>query len=114
MLDDLGGEQEEREKTPALAAWAGIECTVNRGGDVYYDQSVRTGHHDRLGDLDLIASLGFTRLRYPVIWERIAPGELAAGDWSWTDMRLARLRELGLSPIATLVHHGSGPGLTSP
>jgi dTDP-4-dehydrorhamnose reductase len=97
----------------SLAAWAGIECTVNRVGDVYYDQSVRTGHHDRLADLDLIASLGFTRLRYPVIWERIAPGELAAADWSWTDARLARLRELGLPPIATLVHHGSGPRSTS-
>jgi dTDP-4-dehydrorhamnose reductase len=106
LIDDHGNLR-------SLAAWAGIECTVNRVGDVYYDQSVRTGHHDRLADLDLIASLGFTRLRYPVIWERIAPGELAAADWSWTDARLARLRELGLPPIATLVHHGSGPRSTS-
>jgi dTDP-4-dehydrorhamnose reductase len=114
MLDDLIGDLiDDPEKTPPLAAWAGIECTVNRVGDGYYDQSVRTGHHDRLADLDRVASLGFTRLRYPVIWERIAPGELADADWSWTDARLARLRELGLPPIATLVHHGSGPRSTS-
>ncbi len=110
LIDDL---VDDPGKTPPLAAWAGIECTVNRVGDVYYDQTVRTGHHDRLADLDRIASLGFTRLRYPVLWERIAPGELAEADWSWTDARLARLRELGLPPIATLVHHGSGPRSTS-
>lgn len=101
-----------RSSTP-LEAWAGVECTVNRVGDAYYDQSVRTGHHDRLADLDLIASLGVTRLRYPVIWERVAPGELADADWSWTDARLTRLRELNLPPIATLMHHGSGPSSTS-
>jgi dTDP-4-dehydrorhamnose reductase len=46
-----------------------------------------------------------------VLWERVAPdGDLArAADWRWTDERLARLRELGLRPIAGLVHHGSGP-----
>jgi dTDP-4-dehydrorhamnose reductase len=109
MPDDL---MDGHRSTP-LEAWAGVECTVNRVGDEYYDQSVRTGHHDRLADLDLIASLGVTRLRYPVLWERVAPGELAEADWSWTDARLARLRELNLPPIATLVHHGSGPRHTS-
>lgn len=104
---------EVRSKTPSLQAWAGIECTVNRVGDAFYDQSVRSGHHDRLADLDRIASLGFTRLRYPVLWERATPCGLADPDWSWTDERLARLRELGLPPIATLVHHGSGPRFTS-
>lgn len=98
---------------PSLEAWAGVECTVNRVHDVYYDQSVRSGHHDRLADLDLIAALGVTRLRYPVLWERVAPGELAEADWSWTDARLGRLRELNLPPIATLLHHGSGPRFTS-
>ena len=109
MLDSL---KDDHRNTP-LEAWAGVECTVNRVGDVYHDQSVRSGHHDRLADLDLIASLGVTRLRYPVLWERVAPGELADADWAWTDARLARLRELNLPPIATLVHHGSGPSYTS-
>lgn len=109
MFDDLA---DDHRNTP-LAAWAGVECTVNRVGDRYYDQSVRTGHHDRMADLDLIAALGFTRLRYPVLWERVAPRALADADWSWTDARLSRLRELNLPPIATLVHHGSGPRSTS-
>src|SRR4028119_2395121 len=108
MLDSL---KDDHRNTP-LEAWAGVECTVNRVGDVYHDQSVRSGHHDRLADLDLIASLGVTRLRYPVLWERVAPGELADADWAWTDARLARLRELNLPPIATLVHHG--PGASAP
>ena len=49
-------------------------------------------------------------LRYPVLWEKHA-GE--AVDWSWTDARLHRLRELGIEPIIGLVHHGSGPPHTS-
>ncbi|HUS32308.1 MAG TPA: family 1 glycosylhydrolase [Kofleriaceae bacterium] len=98
---------------PSLAMWAGIECTVNRVGDRYFDQLVRTGHHDRTRDLDLIAELGIRTVRYPVIWERIAPRTIAEADWSWTDERLGRLRELGISPIVTLVHHGSGPAYTS-
>src|SRR5262249_41199478 len=42
-------------------------------------------------------------------WERTAPDAPDLLDWRWTDERLGRLRELGVSPIAGLVHHGSGP-----
>ena len=93
--------------------WAGIECTVNRVGDRYFDQLVRSGHHARPGDLDLIARLGVPTVRYPVLWERHAPGALADADWSWADARLGRLRELGVEPIVGLVHHGSGPAHTN-
>jgi dTDP-4-dehydrorhamnose reductase len=86
-----------------------MECTVNRVGDAYSDQLLRNGHHERLSDLELIASLGVTAVRYPVIWERVARDGLEAADWHWTDERLTRLRELGVRPIAGLVHHGSGP-----
>src|SRR5690606_32660808 len=37
----------------------------------------------------------------------------ASADWTWVDVRLGRLRELGIEPIAGLVHHGSGPRHTS-
>ncbi len=93
----------------ALALWGGLECTVNRVGGVYQDQVKRCGHHDRLTDLDLIASLGISALRYPVLWERAAPDHPDELDWSWTDERLNRLRELTIRPIAGLVHHGCGP-----
>ena len=55
-----------------LELWGGVECTVNRVGDRYRDQSVLSGHHDRIGDLDLFAGLGLKALRYPVLWERTA------------------------------------------
>jgi dTDP-4-dehydrorhamnose reductase len=93
--------------------WAGIECTVNRVGDRTFDQLARSGHDRRDGDLGLIASLGVTAVRYPVLWERTAPDSLAAADWQWSDARLVELRELGIPVIAGLVHHGSGPAHTN-
>ena len=98
--------------------WGGVECTVNRVGERYFDQIERTGHAHRLSDLDLIAGLGLRTVRYPVLWERAARGlsvEPEAADqyeWRWSDERLERLRELGIRPIVGLVHHGSGPQFT--
>src|SRR5205814_6132181 len=96
-----------------LELWGGVECTVNRVGDRYHDQLRRNGHASRLSDLDRFASLGVRALRHPVVWERVAPDGLRAADWSFADASLARLRELGIRPIVTLLHHGSGPRDTS-
>lgn len=93
--------------------WAGVECTVNRVGDVYFDQLELSGHASRLEDLDLLASLGVSAVRYPVLWERTAPEGLERAEWVWPDARLRRLRELNLRPVVGLVHHGSGPRTTS-
>ncbi|MDQ2889745.1 MAG: family 1 glycosylhydrolase [Gemmatimonadota bacterium] len=93
----------------ALELWGGVECTVSRVQDAYIDQVEQTGHATRDGDLDRIADLGIKTLRYPVLWERVAPRSLSNADWSWTDRRLGRLRELGVEPIFGLMHHGSGP-----
>jgi dTDP-4-dehydrorhamnose reductase len=98
---------------PPLELWAGIECTVNRVGDCYFDQLERNGHSARISDLDLIAELGVRTVRYPVLWERTAPEGVDKADWSWADARLTRLRELGIKPIVGLLHHGSGPRYTS-
>ena len=110
MTDDGG--RRTASGRPPLELWGGHECTVNRVGDRWFDQTVRTGHEHRIGDLDLFAGLGIKAIRYPVLWERIAPERPDARDWRWTDERLGRLRELGLRPIAGLVHHGSGPRYT--
>ena len=96
-----------------LELWGGVESTVNRVGDTYRDQVRRSGHHDRIADLDLFASLGIRSIRYPVLWERVAPDGLDRADWTWTDARLGALRERGIRPIAGLLHHGSGPRSTS-
>jgi dTDP-4-dehydrorhamnose reductase len=86
---------------------------MNRVGDQFFDQLVWSGHDTRIDDLAAFASLGIRALRYPVLWERVAPHSIDDFDWRWTDERLARLRALGVRPIAGLLHHGSGPAYTS-
>jgi dTDP-4-dehydrorhamnose reductase len=92
-----------------LALWGGVECTVNRVGDTFRDQLRLSGHDVREDDLARFAALGFRTLRFPVLWERTAPAGLDRPDWRWPDARLAQARALGIRPIVTLLHHGSGP-----
>jgi dTDP-4-dehydrorhamnose reductase len=93
--------------------WGGVECTVNRVGDRWFDQLRRNGHRNRLSDVDRFASLGLQALRMPVLWESVAPAGLDAADWTWPTRRLERLRALGVRPIVGLLHHGSGPAGTN-
>jgi dTDP-4-dehydrorhamnose reductase len=95
-----------------LQVWGGLECSLVRIGDDWRDQFRETGHFERGDDLDRVAELGIRVLRYPVLWERVAPHRPDLRDWSWHDERLARLRRLGLTPIVGLLHHGSGPRYT--
>ena len=95
-----------------LDLWGGVECSVVRVADGWRDQVAETGHHDRIADLDLLAEAGITTLRYPVLWERVAPDDPGRPDWSWHDARMARLAALRISPVIGLLHHGSGPGYT--
>jgi dTDP-4-dehydrorhamnose reductase len=73
----------------------------------------RSGHWDRIEDLDRFAALGIKAIRYPALWEHIAPDGLGSADWTWADERLGRLKKLGVRPIVGLTHHGSGPRHTS-
>ena len=77
-----------------LELWGGHECTVNRVADAFHDQTRRSGHHDRPEDLDRFAELGLKALRYPVLWERVAPDSPDHHDWAWTDGRLPGIRDL--------------------
>jgi dTDP-4-dehydrorhamnose reductase len=95
-----------------LEIWGGIECTVARIGDDFRNQLAETGHTSRLGDLDVIAAVGIRTLRYPMLWEMIAPDHPDRPNWDWLDVRMERMRQLGIVPIAGLVHHGSGPRYT--
>ncbi|MBV8971208.1 MAG: family 1 glycosylhydrolase, partial [Sphingomonadaceae bacterium] len=96
-----------------MELWGGHECTVNRVGETFRDQTRLTGHEERPDDLARFAGLGIRRLRYPVLWERVAPDRPDARDWTWSDARLAEIRRLGMTPIVGLLHHGSGPAYTS-
>lgn len=95
-----------------LELWGGVECTVNRLNDAFHSQLQASGHQQRSGDLQRFAALGLRRLRYPVLWELVAPDAPDACDWNWADERLRTLRELRIDPIVGLVHHGSGPRYT--
>ena len=99
--------------TPSpLELWGGVECTIVRLGDDFRDQSAETGHLQRRADIELIADLGIRTVRYPILWEAIAPERPDECDWAWTDERLAMLRERGIDVIGGLLHHGSGPRYT--
>lgn len=96
-----------------IPMWAGVECTVNRVGDTYVNQNEKNGHARRIEDLQKFADLGIQKIRYPFLWELVAPNSLDEMDWSWADERTAELKRLGLHPIAGFLHHGSGPRYTS-
>jgi dTDP-4-dehydrorhamnose reductase len=96
-----------------LQLWGGIECTVVRLGENFRNQLIETGHFGRIEDIHAIARLGIKTLRYPVLWETVAPDHPDECDWHWCDERLHLLHECGIAPIAGLVHHGSGPCYTN-
>jgi dTDP-4-dehydrorhamnose reductase len=89
---------------PPLEMWGGVEGSCVRLPDRVDDQLLRTGHHGRRDDLNLLAQLGLRTVRYPVIWRHSAPY-----DWQWADERLGHLQELGIRPIVGFLHHGCGP-----
>jgi len=93
--------------------WGGIECTVNRVRGRYYDQVELSAHSVRPRDIERIASLGIRTLRYPLLWERIAPESPKEADWGWADERMDLMLGHGITPIVGLLHHGSGPRHTS-
>lgn len=96
-----------------IEVWGGLECTIARVGERYRDEVIETGHSHRPEDLDRIAALGIRTLRYPILWEAVKRDGAAGADWSWHDERLRRIRDLGIRPIAGLIHHGSGPRSTN-
>ena len=93
--------------------WGGIECTINRVKDEYFDQLEYSGHYVRDDDIDIIAQLGVKAMRFPILWERHQPERAHLIDWSWTEKRLSRLQQSNIVPLVGLIHHGSGPKYTS-
>src|SRR5688572_29644774 len=93
-----------------LELWGGIECTVNRVGDRFYNQLHRNGHLYRVEDIDLLAELDVKKIRYPILWELHSTNPV---DWTWAAERLERIKAHRMAPIVGFVHHGSGPEFTN-
>jgi dTDP-4-dehydrorhamnose reductase len=97
-----------------LQLWGGLECTINRVGDYWYNQDQSNGHGERgVRDLPLFESLHIPTVRYPVLWEAVAfesPDELR---FEGVDERMKILQGSAIEPIVGLLHHGSGPSYTS-
>jgi dTDP-4-dehydrorhamnose reductase len=106
----LMGTDFQRSQSPEL--WGGIECTINRVNNEYFDQLELSGHYQRSGDLACLASTGIRSIRYPVLWElhQQFPGQQP--DWTWAEKQLNEIRRLNMIPIVGLLHHGSGPQFT--
>ena len=88
----------------------GIECSYptirTAGGTRRQDELAKCFHYDRWrDDFELTRELGIRYLRYGPPYYRIhtGPGRF---DWSWPDMVLPVLRELGIIPIIDLCHFG--------
>lgn len=91
--------------------WGGLECTINRVGDRFFDQLEYAGFYQQPA-VSSIADLGIKKLRFPVLWERHQPVNGQSIDWTWTVQQLRFFEEKGIDVIAGLVHHGSGPEYT--
>jgi len=76
------------------------------------DQIAETGLDVRRDDAERIAALGVQASRVPVSWERVAPADPHERDYREPARRLDALRAVGIEPIVTLLHHGSGPHYT--
>jgi dTDP-4-dehydrorhamnose reductase len=96
-----------------LELWAGLECTINRVGNRFRDQLDYTGFYSRKNDLELILSLPIKALRYPILWEKHQPLICQPIDWARTSKQLSQIIDKGITPIAGLLHHGSGPAFTN-
>ncbi len=99
----------EPPQSSAMELWGGVEYTCNRVQDRYFDQTEFSGYGRHTAAYEPIAALGIRTLRFGLLWERYEREQ----SWHWFDERLQCMQQLGIRPIAGLLHHGSGPPDTS-
>lgn len=102
MKSGLDGGHPASDQQQELELWVGPEASYVRVGEGVTDQQGLSGFSSREGDLERLASLGASRVRFPLLWER------ETADQVWARYALPRLRELGVKPLLGLVHHGGG------
>jgi dTDP-4-dehydrorhamnose reductase len=69
------------------------------------------GHEKRPDDLQLFVDIGIKTIRYSLLWEKYSINK--DDFFKLHEDRLNRLRQMGINPIAGLLHHGSGPFYTN-
>ena len=90
-----------------FVAGSGIECSapVVEGG-TRMDELAKTGHYENVEtDLRLVRETGIRYLRYGIPFHVANPGP-GAFDWAFVDRAMGLCRELGIEPIADLMHFG--------
>lgn len=91
-----------------MEIWGGIECSINRVAQKYFDQLAYDHHYCRPELLKSIVGLGIKAIRFPVLWEKNWPDCTKDPVWS-VEEHLNLLNHHQIKVIAGLVHHGSGP-----
>jgi dTDP-4-dehydrorhamnose reductase len=91
-----------------MEVWGGIECSINRIENQYFDQLSYHDQYQRKQDLAKVCDLGITKLRYPILWEKNWPDQQQPITWA-VEENLKYLKSRNVSVIAGLIHHGSGP-----
>ncbi len=75
------------------------------------DEYELTDHYNQWeGDLERVASLGVSAVRYGIPWHKVEP-EPGRFVWEFADKTLDKLLHLGIDPIVDLVHYGLPPWL---
>ena len=100
-----------KQAKPAL--WGGIECTINRVNNDFLDQLELGGFYEHPEWINAIAALDVKVIRFPVLWEKHQPALDKPIDWKFSERQLDTLNKHGITPIAGLLHHGSGPLFTN-
>ncbi|HEY0865751.1 MAG TPA: family 1 glycosylhydrolase [Fimbriimonas sp.] len=85
----------------------GIECSYPKiAGGIRRDLLEECGHYERWKeDLRLVRELGLKVLRYGLPYHRVhlAPERF---DWEFSDLAMAEMQRLGITPILDLMHFG--------
>jgi beta-glucosidase/6-phospho-beta-glucosidase/beta-galactosidase len=88
-------------------AGTGIECSAPViDGGIRMDELAKTGHYDNVEtDLRLVRETGIRYLRYGIPFHIANPAP-DIFDWTFVDRAMGTSRELGIEPIADLMHFG--------
>ena len=96
-----------------IPVWGGIECTINRVENTFYDQLEMNGFYDSDDHIKALISCNVKVVRFPVLWEKHERVLNSQIEWEWAEGQLNLLRNNQIEPIVGLLHHGSGPAFTS-